>query len=170
VVERRLYFLIPDRAHALDVVDDLVKQGIDIAHIHAVADQHTRMDGLPGASSHNARTRNSRGRQLSWQINTACFVIALVAAILAPVFTGLSWWLLLPVGVMSVNFLTGLYLNNATNSYRSEFRDALAHGEILLLVDVPVLRAFEVEQDIQRQHPEATRSGIADWGTQAISL
>jgi len=156
MAERRLYFLIPDRAHALVVVDDLISHGIDIEHMRAVGDRHTRMDGLPGVSTRGAAAATTRLQRLIWNTNTTCFAAALVATILVPVFTGLSWWLLLPAGAMCVNFMTGLYLNTASSTELNEFRDALAHGEILLIVDVPETRAARVEQEIQLHHPEAT--------------
>ena len=167
-MERRLYFLIPDRAQALAVVDDLVGHGIDIDHMHAIGDQHTRMDGLPGVPARGSRTGTSSVQQLAWNANTVCFAVAVVATFLAPVFVGLSWWLLLPVAIMAANFLTGLYLNSTVNKELNEFRDAVAHGEILLVVDVPEPRAHEVEEEIQRHHPAATSSTSPDWDAHAI--
>jgi len=169
-MERRLYFLIPDRAQALDVVDDLVRHGIDIEHMHAIGDQRTRMDGLPGASVRGSNAATTRLQQLIWIANTTSFAIALVATVLVPVFIGASWWLLLPVGIMSANFLTGLYLNTASNKGLSEFRDIVAHGEILLVVDVPELRATEVEEDIQRHYPEASIGNSPTWMAHATNL
>lgn len=167
---RRLYFLIPDRLEALAVVDDLVKHGVGIDRIHAIGDRHTRMDGLPGAPERGPRNNSSPLRQLIWNANTVCFAIAVVATVLAPVYVGLSWWLLLPVATMTVNFLTGLYLNNSANKELNEFRDTVAHGEILLSVEIPENRAAEIEQDIQRQHPQAASSLSPDWERQAITL
>jgi hypothetical protein len=169
-MERRLYFLIPDRAQALDVVDDLVKHGIDIEHMHAIGDQRTRMDGLPGASVRSSNVATTRLQGLIWIANTTVFAIAVVAMVLAPVFIGASWWLLLPLGIMSANFLTGLYLNNASNKELHEFRDVVAHGEILLVVDAPEPRATEVEQDIQRHYPEAATGNTPAWGAHATTL
>lgn len=165
-MERRLYFLIPDRVQALAVVDDLVRNGIDIEHMQAIGDRHTRMDGLPGAPVHGPYHTASGLQRLLWIANTTSFAVALVATVLAPVFLGLSGWLLLPVGIMVANFLTGFYLNSATHKERNIFRDALAHGEILLIVDVPETRAAEVEQDIERHHPHAS----GNWSAQAMGL
>ena len=78
-MERRLYFLIPDRAQALAVVDDLVGHGIDIDHMHAIGDQHTRMDGLPGIPTRGSRSGTSSLQQLAWTANTVCFAVAVVA-------------------------------------------------------------------------------------------
>jgi len=166
-MDRRLYFLIPDRAEALTVVDDLIRSGIDIDHMQAIGDQHTRMDGLPTAAGRHGHAAGP-GQRVAWTANTVCFAIAVVATILAPAFIGLSWWLLLPIGIMAANFLTGLYLNSATSKELNLFRDALAHGEILLIVDVPETRATEVERDIQRHHPHAATSD--GWSSHAMGL
>jgi hypothetical protein len=157
-MERRLYFLIPDRIQALAVVDDLVRHGIGIDHLYAIGDRQTRMDGLPGAPRRGSRNNISPLQRLIWKANTLCFAGAVIATFLTPIFIGLSWWLLLPVAIMVVNFMTGLYLNNTANNELGVFRDALAHGEILLIVTVPATRAAEVERDIQRHHPQATHS------------
>lgn len=169
-MKQRLYFLVPDRAHALAVVDDLVSQGIGIDHLHAVADRHTRMDGLPGAPTRGAHPSISSVRQLAWHANTLSFAIAVVATVLAPLFVGLSWWLLLPVAIMAANFLTGFYLNNSSNKELNEFRDMVAHGEILLVADVPDTQAVEVHHKIQRRHPQATSSGTASPNAQVVRI
>ncbi|MEZ5542555.1 MAG: hypothetical protein R3F42_10995 [Pseudomonadota bacterium] len=168
-MDRRLYYLIPDRRQAIAVVDDLVQHGIGIDRINAVADRHTRMDGLPGAPAREARRPGTLQKAL-WNANTVCFAIALVATVLAPAFVGLSWWLLLPIVTMVVNFLTGLYLNSIAHKELSEFRDVVAHGEILLVVDIPEQRVAEIEQDIRQHHPRATSNLRPGWDTQTASL
>lgn len=168
-MNRRLYFLIPDRAHALAVVEDLVANDIDIAHMHAIGDRRTRLDGLPNASARQRRNSASRVEKILWNCNLASFGLALVATLIMPIFTGLSWWLTLPIGIMAANFLAGLHFTGIPNTHLGEFRDALAHGEILLMVDVPEARVAEVENKMHNHHPEATVGGIG-WGTQAFGL
>ena len=168
-MNRRLYFLIPDRSHALAVVEDLVANGIDIEHMHAIGDRRTRLDGLPNASPRQRRNSANRVEKMLWNCNLVSFGLALVATLITPIFTGLSWWLLLPIGIMAANFLAGLHFTGIPNTHLGEFRDALAHGEILLLVDVPEARVAEVEDEIHHHHPEATVGGVG-WGTQALGL
>jgi hypothetical protein len=168
-LNRRLYFLIPDRSHALAVVEDLIANGIDIEHMHAIGDRRTRLDGLPNASPRQRRNSASRLEKMLWNGNLTCFGLALIATLITPIFTGPSWWLLLPIGIMAANFLAGLHFTSIPNTHLGEFRDALAHGEILLMVDVPEARVAEVENDIHHHHPEATVGGVG-WGTQAMGL
>jgi hypothetical protein len=168
-MNRRLYFLIPDRTHALAVVEDLVSHGIDVSHMHAVGDRRTRLDGLPNASLRQRNDTASRLEKLLWNTNLACFFMALVAALVMPIFIGMHWWLLLPITIMASNFMVGLKFINTPNTHLGEFRDALSHGEILLMVDVPETRVSEVEEEVHHHHPEATIGGVG-WGTQAFGL
>lgn len=168
-MDRRLYFLIPDRRHALAVVDELVEHGIDREHMHTLGDKRTRLDGLPIASLRQRNDAAQRVEKVCWNANLVCFALALIALIILPVLYGLSWWLLVPMAVMATNFMIGLHFTNIPNTHLGEFRDALAHGEILLIVDVPESRVAEVEQDIHHHHPEATVGGVG-WGTQAFGL
>jgi hypothetical protein len=50
-----------------------------------------------------------------------------------------------------------------------EFRDALAHGEVLLMVDVPRGRVSEVEDRVHRHHPEATVGGVG-WSADMLRV
>jgi hypothetical protein len=45
------------------------------------------------------------------------------------------------------------------NVHLQEFRDALRHGEILLMIDVPQQRVDEVEYRVLARHPEAVAGG-----------
>jgi hypothetical protein len=168
-MNRRLYFLIPDRIHALAVVEDLVRNGVDVNHMHAVGDRRTRLDGLPGASARQQNDSASRLEKLLWNSNLACFCLALVSALVMPILIGMHWWLLLPVAIMAANFLAGIKIINTPNTHLGEFRDALSHGEILLMVDVPEVQVSEVEHKVHHHHPEATVGGVG-WGTEAFDL
>ena len=168
-MNRRLYFLLPDRSHALSVVDELARSGIDTLHMHALADRRTRLDGLPGATRRQYRDSASSLEKLLWNTNLVSFACALSALIVLLITMGPNWWLTIPIGTLAVNFVIGLHFSNIPNTHLGEFRDALAHGEILLLVDVPEARVAEVERLVKRRHPEVIPGGVG-WGTQAFGL
>lgn len=168
-MQRRLYFLIPDRQHALAVVDELAAHGIDRKYMHALGDKRTRLDGLPTASKRQKNDDAEKVEKLLWNLNLASFALALAALIVLPILKGLTWWLALPAAIIAANFLIGLRFTTVPNTHLGEFRDALAHGEILLMVDVPESRVAEVETDIHHHHPEATVGGVG-WGTRAFGL
>ena len=169
MMDRRLYFLIPDRTHALAVVDDLVRQGIDEKQIHAIGNRRTRLDGLPDASRRQRSDSASRVEKVLWSCNLLSFGLSFIATVLLPVLMGATWWILAPVTIMLSNLLIGIHFTNKPNTHLGEFRDALAHGEILLMVDVPENQVARVEKEVHSHHPEATVGGVG-WSTQAFGL
>jgi hypothetical protein len=168
-MNRRLYFLLPDRAHALLVVDELNLSGIRTEHIHALGDRRTRLDGLPASTLRQTRDTASRLEKILWNANLISFAIALCVFIAMVLTMNWSWWLLVPVVILVANFLAGLGFTSLPNTHLGEFQDALAHGEILLMVDVPESQVATVEAQVHHQHPEAAIGGVG-WGTAALGL
>lgn len=168
-MDRRLYFLLPDRTHALSVVEDLSRVGIKPECIHALADKRTRMDGLPPASPRQESDTSGKLEKALWNSNLISFALAFGCFIYLLITGHFNGWLLLPTSVMAVNFITGLKFSNLPNTHLGEFRDALAHGEILLLVDVPESRVSEIEHCVHHHHPEAATGGVG-WGAHAFGL
>jgi len=70
---------------------------------------------------------------------------------------------------MAVNFLVGVRFVRLPNAHLNELKDALAHGEILLMVDVSEDRVAVVEKLIHNHHPEAAVGGVSP-GTPAFDL
>ena len=168
-MNRRLYFLLPDRAHALSVVDELAREGVSISNIHALGGRSTPLGGLPTASRRQTNDAAGHLEDFLWNANLLSFVVALGIFIILAVTTEPSLWLLAPVAIMVANFLAGLRFARLPNTHLNEFRDALAHGEILLLIDVPEQRVAPIERLVHQHHPEATVGGVS-WGTPAFGL
>jgi hypothetical protein len=166
---RRLYFLVPGRVHALSIIEDLSHQGVNPKRIHTLADKRTRTDGLPQASAGQRNDTGDRLERLLWNGNLISFALAFGCFIFLLITQHMNWWLLLPTSVMAVNFIAGLKFSNLASIHLGEFRDALAHGEILLLVDVPEDRVNDIERSVHHHHPEAAIGGVG-WGTQAFGL
>lgn len=58
-------------------------------------------------------------------------------------------------------FLAGLFfVLRVPNVHWDEFRTAIEHGEVLVMVDVPVLRLVEINRKVHRRHPEAVTGGV----------
>jgi hypothetical protein len=166
---RRLYFLLPDRQHALSVVDELAENGIKPDLINTLGDRRTRLDGLPNTASRRKNEPASHLEKALWNSNLASFALALSGFIALLLISGPSWWLLVPLGIMAANFLAGLYFTSLPNTHLGEFRDALGHGEILLMVDVPENQVARVGNRVHRHHPEAAVGGVG-WSTEALGL
>jgi len=168
-MNRRLYFLIPDKAHTLSVVDELASEGIGTENMHALGGQDKQLDGLPISSP---RQNNDAARHLEnflWDANLISFVVALGIFFLLLGTTGWTLWLLFPAAIMMANFLAGLRFTRLPNTHLDEFRDAMAHGEILLMVDVSKQQVADIENLVRHHHPEATVGGVS-WGTPAFGL
>jgi hypothetical protein len=168
-MSRRLHFLVPGRTEALSVIKDLSRQGINPEHIQVLADKRTRTDGLTQATTRQKNGAISGVKKTLWNINLVSFAVALGCFIFLLITLNLNWWLLLPSSVMAANFIAGLNFSNQPYAHLGEFRDALAHGEILLLVDVPDNRTSAIQQSMDRHHPEAA-VGTTVWGNQAFGL
>ncbi len=168
-MNRRLYFLLPDRAHALTVVKELNNSGIGSERIHALGNRQTRLDGLPTATLNQANDTASRLEKILWNTNLVSFGVALC------VFTGLvftvswNWWLAVPIVIMVANLLVGLTFSDMPNTHLSEFQDALAHGEILLMVDVAETEVAHIGKQVHHQHPEVAIGGVG-WGSTALGI
>ena len=64
---------------------------------------------------------------------------------------------------MIISFVGGaLYSLRVPEVSLTEFRDALAHGEVLLMVDVPVRQVASIEHCIGHHHPTGVAGG-SNW-------
>ena len=166
-MHRRLYFLAPGRVEALSMIEELSRQGIHPGCIQILADKRTRTDGLPQALDSQKNGAENRLEKAFWNGNLVSFALAFGFLIFLLITQNLNWWLLLPTSVLAVNFITGLKYSNLPGNTHCEFRDALAHGEILLLVDVPDASSADIERNVHRRYPEAA-IGRTGWGTEAF--
>ncbi len=159
-MRRRIYYLLPDVACARRISDDLLLARIDEGHIHFLAKDGVRLDGLHEANLlqssdivHGAQT----GLVLGGTTGLAAGVIAAMAGV------GL------PVGaVVLVTFLFGAFVgawsasmigSSVPNSRLASFRSAVEGGQILLMVDVPKERVEEIEGLLKRLEPQAHLEG-----------
>jgi len=168
-MNRRLYFLLPDTAHARSVIDELTDNGLQRKQMHAIARDPRALIGLPNAT---IRQRQDIGRLVEailWDSNLAVFGLALGIFLSLLILSGPTPWLWLPALIMAGTFLGGLYFTRIPDTHLNEFRDALAHGEILLMIDVPGSRVAEIEDRVHKHHPEAAIGGVG-WGTVAFGL
>ena len=167
-MKRRLYFLLPDPEHTRTVVKELEASGMGTDAQHVIARPGTDLDGLPVASERQRRDFSARLETVLWDGNLAVFFIALFA-LLVMAYLGLGWfWLLLPAAVMLATLTAGIvFTSRIPNVHLSEFQDAVRHGEILLMVDVPVWRVEDIETLVHRHHPEAVTGGVG-WHIDAL--
>ncbi len=164
-MNQRLFFLFPDREHTLNAVNELVGQGFDPRHMHTLAGKGSSVDGLPGCNAHQQDDYAARLEFWGWRLNLALFFLS-AAALLLMIVLEAGLWMLMPLLVMVASFLLGERFTHLPNAHLDEFRAALTHGEILLMVDTPRPRVEEVERRMH-QHPEVI-SGGSSWNLPAL--
>ncbi len=143
--------------------------GVDARHIHAIARNEVRIDRLPHSTRQQKNDLAARLEWLLWSGNLLLFGIALLVFIAALV-EGTTGWAVAAVLVMALTFLGGfLFTTYVPHVHLSEFREALAHGEILLMIDVPTDKVKAVEDYVHRHYPEAVPGG-ASWNVGAFGL
>lgn len=166
---RRLYLLFPDPIQAQTAVSDLKQWGIAETHIHAVAHSDVDLEQLPPATQRQRGDTIWKIERLAWNSDLIIFAIALLLFFVA-LFFGAYLWAMLAFIIMLVSFVGGaLYAQFAPNAHLTEFREALAHGEIALLIDLPRHQVLAVEDMIRQHYPEAIIGGIG-WSIDALGI
>ena len=155
-MDRRLYFLFPDPARARATLADLDSSGLESHQMHLVV----------SLEEARAFDREERIARLAWQANLALFALATLA-LLFMLWQGALLWALPPLLVMLASFLAGERFTHLPDVQMAEFRDALRHGETLLMVDVPRERVTEIEHRVTGRHPEAVAVGTR-WHTDLL--
>ena len=102
----------------------------------------------------------------TWRANLLAFLVA-ASLLVGMIIAQAGFLILLPAAVMIMTFVLGERFTHLPNVHLQEFSDALRHGEILLMIDVPRERVGEVEYRVHTRHPEAVAGG-ASWNTPAL--
>jgi hypothetical protein len=165
---RRLFLLFPDEKHAQHVVDELINNGIPKRRIYAIS-HGDRLITLPRATERQKKDAAFRLERFIWMLNLLVFFLASIALI-ATLTAGEIAWSAAAVFVMLATFIAGeQFVVYIPDVHLTEFSDALSHGEILLMVDVPKNRVAEIERYVHQRHPEAVTGGVG-WSIDAFGL
>lgn len=163
-MRRRIYWLLPDLASARRTMDDLLLARIAEPHIHFVAREGTDMSGLHAANV--LQTSDViRAAQIGLVLGGAVgAVLGVVAAVFFPIVGDSPQWGMAGVlAVLGAGFgaWASSMIGISTPSLRlRRFSDAIAGGQILLMVDVPRSRMADIRARLQTLHPEAQHEGV----------
>jgi len=165
---RRLFFLFPDENKAQRVVNQLLFLKIAIRHMHAISSDDT-LTTLPEATERQKKDTIFKVERFFWYANMLLFVLALLMLVASAVtFNGLL--AVISLLLMLMTFVAGeQFVVKVPNVHLTEFTDALSHGEVLLMVDVPRHRVAEIENYIHHKHPE-TKVGGVGWTMDAFGM
>lgn len=165
---RRLFFLFPDEPHAQRAVNQLVSLDIPERRIHAIA-RGVELKSLPPATQRQKNDIAFRIEWFLWSADLVVFALALIAFVIT-LASGNFIWSMISLAIMAVTFIAGeQFVVHVPDVHLSEFVDALSHGEILLMIDVPLNRVSEIEDFVHHRYPEAVVGGVS-WSIDAFGL
>ena len=160
-MRKRIYWLLPDLGSARRTMDELLLARITEHHIHFVAQEGSPMDGLHAANvlqTSDLVEAAQNGALLGSGLGAAGGVAAAFAfdpASPAALVIGIA-----AVGAMLGSWSSSMIGSSTPSRRLRRFEQAIAKGQYLLLVDVPRTRVTEIEQLLERTHPEAHFEGM----------
>lgn len=165
---RRLFFLFPDEPHAQRAVNQLLRLDVPMRRIHAIA-RGVELKTLPQATQRQKNDTAFHIEWFLWKSNLVVFALALIALVVALV-AGDYIWAMVSLGIMAITFIAGeQFVVRVPDVHLTEFADALSHGEILLMIDVPSNRIAYIEGFVHHNYPEAAVGGVS-WSVESFGL
>lgn len=165
---RRLFFLFPDETRAQRVVDQLMYKNVAEGRIHAIS-SGKKLTTLPEATDRQKNDTAFKVERFLWFANLLVFAIALLT-LGASMFMSDGILAIVSLGLMLVTFIVGeQFVVKVPDVHLTEFTEALSHGEVLLMVDVPSRRVAEIEDFIHHRYPEAVVGGVG-WTLDAFGI
>jgi len=163
MMNRRLYFMLPNVASAEKTANDLLLSRVGDNQMHFVATPGTHLGQLHEAG-YGLRHDLLRGAEVGL-IAGGVFGLVVGIALYATQPLGV---VLQPVIVLAMGLLFALFGAWSSsmigialpNSQLSQFEEEIANGKILLIVDVPRNRVDEIRTLLGRTHPEANARGF----------
>lgn len=160
---RRIYFLVPSVPVAQAIVNDLLLARLEERHIHVLARQGTPLADLPPATLAQ-RTDLVPSLERGAAAGGATGLLAgLVAMTFPPAGLVLGGGAVLTMTLLGAGFgsWAASMIGVAIPNRRLEmFEEAIARGELLMLLDVPRDSVDEIEALVRRLHPEAELEGL----------
>ncbi|KQV49387.1 hypothetical protein ASC95_17455 [Pelomonas sp. Root1217] len=160
-MRKRIYWLLPHLSSARRTMDELLLARITEHHIHFVAAEGAAMDGLHAANvlqTSDLVEAAQNGALIGSGLGAAGGVaaaLAISAASPAAVVIGLA-----AVGAMLGTWSSSMIGSSTPSRRLKRFEAAIEQGQYLLIVDVPRSRISEIEQLLERTHPEAHFEGM----------
>ena len=127
------------------------------------------MPFLPKATKEQIHDNAHLIEDVLWKANLTLFFVAL-AVFVYSVLTGSMFYAVTCLAVMTVSFISGdFFAMYIPHIKLNEFKHAIKHNEILLMVDIPKKRVAEIEDCIHRHHPAAIEGG-SSWSLHFMGL
>ena len=166
----RLYFLLPDENLARRVVDDLIDSGLQSKHIHAHRRiNHSDTSGLKRPRMWQTLDLAEKIENVVWKGDLIVFFVAF-AVFIYSLSTSHIVLTIVTAAIMLISFILGdFFASYVPRVHLGQFEDALSHGEVLLMVDVPKSRVVEIENRVHAHHPYVIDGG-SSWTIQSLGI
>ena len=161
---RRIYFLLPSVASCRAVVRELEESGLSDHRIHVVGSPLYDLEGLPMA---NTLQKSEVAHGIEWGLVLGA-VAGIAGIVLVEKFpppglvVQVEPWLYLTLGIGGAVFgaiVSALLAKGIPSHKLAAFERAISHGQLLVMVDVPIKWVNETKDAITKHHPEA-RIGV----------
>lgn len=159
---RRIYFLVPDVPLAKRIVDELLLARIEERHLHVLAKRGTPLEDLPEASllqKSDFIPAVERGVALG---GAAGILVGLVAVALPATPLVVAGGVLLAISLAGAGvgaWLGGMVGMNVGSTRVQQFAEAIEHGSLLVMADVPRGRVEEIEERVRAHLPAVEIGG-----------
>lgn len=162
-MRKRIYWLLPDGDAARRTMNELLLARIGEMHIHFAAADGADMRGLHAANV--LQTSDLIGSaQMGALIGAGLGAAAGALAAYVLSETGATPQVLViamaAVGAALGTWMSSLIGSSTPSRRLRRFEDSINAGQYLLMVDVPNGRVAEIEELLERTHPEARFEGV----------
>lgn len=161
---RRVFVVLPNEVSCKAVVDELLELGIARSHLHVVAGLSHKLEDLPEAGVWQ-KTELAHG--IEWGVGLGG-IAGLLGGLLAVTFPpggivlgGGAVLAASAAGAGMGGVVTALLGSQEHNHQLDVFHQAIAAGEVILMVDVPKRQVDQVGACILGHHPEAKIQDVA---------
>ncbi len=167
---RRIFFMFPSARETQPAIESLKNSfGVPLQHLHVLAHTNVDLSDLPRANTSQRKGLLGLVAHIFWYSELGLFSAASAAFVFSLVW-GSGILSAIALLVMTITFATGAYYAmRVPDIHLDEFHAALAHGEVLLMADVPAGQVADIESFIRHHHPAAIPGG-ASWTIEALGL
>lgn len=162
-MRRRLYFVLPDIRSAHTIMDELLLDRIEENHIHFHAEQEQALGNLPKADAME-KSDVVYSAMGGFLFGALFGLFGGVLAYMVPWWFGEVSLTVIPYCMVLGAIACAAWaaaVATAAPSYRIKFhKNAIAQGNVLMIVSVPLRRLNEIRRRLVSAHPEATYSGV----------